>query len=166
MVVSKHIISKWCNLYYFKSTERPNVAFKLIRLILPNFRTSIIWSSSLSRSQLLFEQLRNIEICNFVDACIDEDVCTLQISVYNFEIVKNADPSHNLFHHSPNLLLINPCHSFFLFFYHFLYLQSNTSRSPPSANSITMHKVLDLWSKNASLYLMMLSELIEASKRT
>ena len=73
----------------------------------------------------------------------------------NVAVVESTDSCEDLPHHGPNLLLVDPRYSPLLFVNEFLDKRDSTSRSPPSANSITIHRELDLLSKKASLYLMM-----------
>ena len=138
----------------------------LIWLVLPNLRTGIIGGTSLGVSKLLLHKFGDIEVSYLVDPTSDEDVGTFEIPVDYVSFMEHTDSCQGLTHHRPNLLLLHPRNVPFLLCYHFLTRDKLTSRSPPSANSIMMQRALDLGSKKASLYLIMKSELKEASNLT
>lgn len=148
------------------NTKRPDVAFEFVRLVFPYFGTRIIGSTSLSVCKVLFKKFGDVKVSYFVDPSWDEDVSAFEISMNDVSIMEDANAVENLPHHRPNFLLLDPSHGPFLFFDQFLAELRITSRSPPSANSITMQRVLDFESKKASLYLIMKSELIDANSLT
>ena len=134
------------------TAQTPNVAAISVWLVLPNLRWGVVWSASLCVHEASLLHLGHIEVTelDYILTC-EEYVCTLEGYSLTFKSLwqiflscRHLIPcklciriDHSSF--SENQVLRDWCFSTFW------------SRSPPDANSMTMHKVLVASSKNASL---------------
>ena len=85
------------------TAERPDVTFPIVRQIGPYFRTSIVWSTSLSDCESAFTDLRNIQICQlslFMILC-EKNVSSFDVPVENVHAMEYFEAVEHLDSHSP-----------------------------------------------------------------
>lgn len=91
---------------FIKDTpKRPNVTLAVVRLIIPNFRTSIIGSSRLRIKEACFGHFGNIHVAKASRAIfIEEKISGLDISVEHFQVVEFFESTHSSYRDAPDLL--------------------------------------------------------------
>ena len=89
------------------TSQWPDVALRVIRSVIPHFRTCVVRSSSLCPGHPPFGNLWNIEVAQFVESIrCAENVSAFQISVEDVDVVKHLETSGHLNHCLPYFRLV------------------------------------------------------------
>lgn len=99
------------------TSQRPDIRFFVIGQILPDFRTRVIRCACLGLAHAL-HHLRNVQIPQLHHPILrQKHVRTLQITMQDFHIMKNFQPSSELDEYTPHLSLRKPGLLFLMLFY-------------------------------------------------
>ena len=91
-----------CQHFVKTTSEGPNVRLLRVVFIVPDFRTCVTRSASLRLIHLVFEDFRDVEISKFDrPALVYEDVCSLEISMDDVQIVQRAQSVDHLNQDAP-----------------------------------------------------------------
>ena len=95
--------------FVYHTAKAPDIALHIVRLILPHFRTGIVWCASLRIVQALrVGDFRHVHVAELGSVVIvKEYVGALQVSVHDLDLVHCLQPSHRLNENLPNLPLLD-----------------------------------------------------------
>jgi hypothetical protein len=88
-----------------ETAERPDIHPSIILVVIPNLRTCVVGSSSLSLGVLSFQNFRNIQISNLGHACNKKDVSWFDISVNNVAVMEGLKSTEDIVGHLPDKIL-------------------------------------------------------------
>jgi len=131
--------SQHCHLVQH-TTQRPNIALIVIGFLVPYFWGGVVGRACLCVCELVDEVLGNVEICYFGHSVVEEQIGGLYISMYDAVLVQFLQPLKDVVSNLPDLHLRDFSSGRNGFLYSGLNSVYSTCRSPPLANSITMHK--------------------------
>ncbi len=105
----------------------------------------------MSGSILTLKYFGNIEISDFSSASHEEDVSGFDIAMYNVVVMEYFESLKDVVGDLPDEVLTELIHFFLFLLDETLGDEKYTARSPPSANSMRMQRVLPNSSKKARL---------------
>lgn len=108
LVKAFHILrSEWgiqSHKFVKNASQGPYITFVIIRFVLPNFRTCIVWSTGLSFQNPCFCNFWDIQVSKFYHSVfVKKYVCALYISMNNFFLMQSLQPQDHLIKDRPNI---------------------------------------------------------------
>jgi hypothetical protein len=94
------------------AAKRPNVTFRIVRLIPPNFRACVVRRSSLCVGQLVAINFRYVQIAEFVDALAFENVSALNVAMEYASEMQILQAFQNVLRGFPDFLFFDQFESF------------------------------------------------------
>ena len=104
--VSSERWSQHCHLIE-DTSQRPNIAFVVVRFLIPHLRRGVVRRSSLGDSERIDQMFGDIQITNFGNFAVEEDVGRFDISVDDVSFMKFSQSLENVVCNFPDLLLGN-----------------------------------------------------------
>ena len=99
------------------ATQRPDIAFVVIGLFVPDFRRGVIGSTGLGDGELVDEMFGDVEVSDFCDFIMKEDVGWFDISVDNISLVEFIQSFQYIIRDFPYLIFWNSLLHSQCFFY-------------------------------------------------
>ena len=98
------------------AAEGPNVRPMIIRHVLPHLGASVVWRASLGSQHATLCDFAHIQVTELHDTFLrQKDVCTLDVSVANFQVVESLESSNDLNEVVPDGFLTDLFSLFLLF---------------------------------------------------
>lgn len=88
--------------------QRPDIAFEIIRFLVPHLRRGIVRRPRLRNSKLINQMFRDIEISYLGHFIMKENVCRFDVAMDDVRFMKLGQSFQNIIGHPPNLILRNP----------------------------------------------------------
>lgn len=91
------------------AAETPDVTLDVVRLVLPNFGTRVVWRPSLRVVEAcLVCDLRYVHVTQLGrHVVVQEDVCAFEVSMHDLDLVHGLQASHCLDENLPDLALLD-----------------------------------------------------------
>lgn len=100
------------------AAQRPNIRFIVISFVLPNFRTGVVGSTSLSFKHAAFSDLRYVQVAKFDHTIfIEEHVSTFYVTVDDLLLVEGLKTQYHLVEDGPHVVLFGEAGSLFRVIY-------------------------------------------------
>ena len=86
------------------AAKTPYVAFNVVGFVLPDFGAGVVGSAGLGGEEASLGHLGHVHVAQLEQsALVHEQICTLNVSVDDVELVERLEPSHHLHEVVPDL---------------------------------------------------------------